>query len=41
MTHSTKFALVDSEMNVRGYYDGQDADSLAALERDAASLPGR
>ena len=38
VTHSAKFALVDSSMTVRGYYDGQDAAELDALRRDAASL---
>lgn len=38
VTHSTKFVLVDSSMTVRGYYDGQDAQELAGLQRDAASL---
>jgi protein SCO1/2 len=38
VTHSTKFALVDGSMTVRGYYDGQDKAELASLERDAKSL---
>ncbi len=38
VTHSTKFALVDSSMTVRGYYDGQDRAELSALERDARRL---
>ncbi|MBI3551483.1 MAG: SCO family protein [Elusimicrobia bacterium] len=38
VTHSTKFALVDSARTVRGYFDGQDKEELAALERAAKSL---
>ncbi len=38
VTHSAKFALVDSSMTVRGYYDGQDSSELAFLARDAQAL---
>jgi protein SCO1/2 len=38
VTHSTKFALVDSSMTVRGYYDGEDPAALETLARDAKNL---
>lgn len=36
--HSGKFALVDAEGRVRGYYDYRDALELEKLARDAAAL---
>jgi protein SCO1/2 len=36
--HSLKIALVDPDLRVRGYYDGDDAEALRRLERDAASF---
>jgi protein SCO1/2 len=36
--HSTRFVLVDGKGQVRGYYDSNDPEHLARLERDAKSL---
>jgi protein SCO1/2 len=36
--HSAKLVLVDSQARVRGYYDSQSAEELAALRRDLARL---
>ncbi len=36
--HSTRFVLVDGKGQVRGYYDSNDPESLARLERDIKSL---
>lgn len=36
--HSTKFALVDQEGKVRGYYEGTDEEALPLLIRHARSL---
>jgi len=32
--HSTRFVLVDAFGRIRGYYDGQEADSIQKLRRD-------
>lgn len=36
--HSTRFALVDKEGRVRGYYESTEPDSLQRLVRDAGQL---
>ena len=36
--HSQRLVLVDGRARIRGYYDSSDADALAALRRDLASL---
>jgi protein SCO1/2 len=36
--HSTKFALVDKEGFLRGYYDSLDSNSMRQLARDAKAL---
>lgn len=36
--HSTRFALVDKQGRVRGYYESTEADSLQQLVRDAGAL---
>lgn len=36
--HSDKFILIDSNRNVRGYYDGLDSASLAKLSNDLVLL---
>lgn len=38
IAHTTKFVLIDSAGNLRGYYDGDDAHSLDQLAKDARSL---
>ena len=38
--HSQRFALVDREGRVRGYYDSTDEVALAQLRQDIARLPG-
>ena len=38
MDHSTKFALVDQQGVIRGYYSSFDRDSLADLVKDVESL---
>ncbi len=38
VTHSAKFALVDAELTLRGYYDGEDPEALRRLVEDAAAL---
>jgi cytochrome oxidase Cu insertion factor (SCO1/SenC/PrrC family) len=38
IAHSTKFVLIDSDARVRGWYDGDDAASLAKLSADAKRL---
>jgi len=38
ITHSDRFALVDAELRIRGYYHGQDADATAKLVHDAQRL---
>jgi len=41
LTHSTRFALVDSEGRVRGFYDSSDPEKTKELVRDIGSLAGR
>lgn len=36
--HSTQFVLVDDRGRIRGYYDSDDAERMARLERDARQL---
>ncbi|MBI4369908.1 MAG: SCO family protein [Elusimicrobia bacterium] len=38
LIHSTKLVLVDSQGSVRGYYDSDQAGSLASLRQDAKKL---
>lgn len=38
ITHSDRLVLVDRAGRIRGYYHGNDADGLAQLERDLASV---
>lgn len=38
LEHSTKFALVDKKMQIRGYYDSLDANGLAELAADIGKL---
>lgn len=36
--HSPRFVLVDSETEIRGYYDSRDAEALKRLRKDVATL---
>jgi protein SCO1 len=36
--HSTRFVLVDRHGRIRGYYDSNEPQQIAALSRDAAAL---
>ena len=38
ITHSSRFALVDRDGHIRGYYGTEDADALDRLVADAKSL---
>lgn len=38
VAHTTKFVLLDGEGRIRGYYDGDDRDSLDKLAADASRL---
>lgn len=38
VTHSSRFALVDAEGAIRGYYDGDKPESLQKLRRDIKGL---
>ena len=38
IVHGTKFVLVDGKRQIRGYYDSNDAPSLAKLRDDLAAL---
>lgn len=38
LEHSTKFALVDKKLQIRGYYDSLDSNGLAELARDIGKL---
>jgi protein SCO1/2 len=38
LNHSTKFVLIDRKMQIRGYYDSFDPESLQQLESDIRSL---
>ncbi len=40
ITHSDRFALVDAQLRIRGYYHGTDPDDVARLEHDLALLTG-
>ncbi len=39
--HSSKFVLVDQQGNIRGYYDGTDAESVRQLMADIRTLLDR
>lgn len=41
ITHSTKLVLVDAELQVRGYYDSDDANELKQLTVDVQRLISR
>ncbi|MDP7504094.1 MAG: SCO family protein [Nitrospinota bacterium] len=36
--HSTRFALVDKEMNIRGYYIGTETEDIEKLKKDIRRL---
>ena len=36
--HSPRFVLIDGETEIRGYYDSRDAEALARLKKDVATL---
>ena len=36
--HSTRFALVDKEMNIRGYYVGTELGDVGKLKKDIHRL---
>lgn len=38
MDHSTKFALVDRQGAIRGYYSSSDGEGISALLKDVAAL---
>ena len=38
MQHSTRFALVDREMQIRGYYDTSESDSIKRVIADVYAL---
>lgn len=38
ITHSSRFALVDRESNIRRYYDGTNAEDVARIETDVQDL---
>lgn len=38
ITHSDRFALVDRDLNIRGYYHGSDEDVVQQLLRDVKKL---
>jgi protein SCO1/2 len=38
MDHSTRFALVDKQGNIRGYYSTTDADGIPTMLRDLTAL---
>jgi protein SCO1 len=38
ITHSDRFVLVDSALNIRGYYHGTDEESVQQLVRDVTTL---
>jgi protein SCO1/2 len=40
ITHSDRFVLVDRDLQIRGYYHGTDADSVAKLLKDLKTLRG-
>ena len=39
--HSPRFVLVDSEAQIRGYYDSRDGDAMKRLKADVATLLNR
>jgi protein SCO1/2 len=41
IVHGTKFVLVDAKRQIRGYYDANDAASMAKLRDDAQALVDR
>jgi cytochrome oxidase Cu insertion factor (SCO1/SenC/PrrC family) len=41
ITHSDRFVLVDTQLQIRGYYHGTDPQGAADLERDLTSLAPR
>lgn len=41
IVHGTKFVLVDGKRQIRGYYDANDAASMAKLREDAQALVDR
>ncbi|MGZ3407672.1 MAG: SCO family protein [Polyangia bacterium] len=41
IVHGTKFVLVDAKRQIRGYYDANDAASMAKLRADAQALVDR
>ena len=40
IAHSSKFALIDGQSRIRGYYDAEDPEALNRLVRDARGLLG-
>ncbi len=38
IVHSQRFVLVDSSLNIRGYYDSTEPEAVARLVRDARTL---
>ncbi len=38
IVHGTKFVLVDAKRQIRGYYDSNDAESMAKLRDDVTAL---
>lgn len=41
ITHSTKLVLIDAELQIRGYYDSDDANDLKRLTADTKRLMAR
>jgi protein SCO1/2 len=41
ITHSTKLVLIDAELQIRGYYDSDDANDLKQLTADTKRLLSR
>ncbi len=40
LEHSTRFALVDGQSRIRGYYDSSDVESMQDLAKDIRQLVG-
>lgn len=40
INHSTRFVLVDANLDIRGYYDGMDKDAIKNLFQDIAMIKG-
>ena len=38
MNHSTRFILMDKDANIRGYYDGTNAEAMEKLKEDISRL---